>query len=113
MKGRASWQPQDGNKGYLNGFDRPEFTVDLSAESKPLDALSVRLDWRLRAKRCPTAVWAPLGNFSELALGASYRVTEKIAVGVEVRNLLNRKQEFLPGLPVEGINALGGVQVTF
>lgn len=108
LKGRASWQPQDGEKGYLNGFDRPEFTVDLSAESEPVDKLSVRLDYRLRAKR-----WIMPGNLSRLDFGASYRITEKVSVGVEVNNLLNRRECLLPDLPLEGLNAAAGVQLTF
>lgn len=108
LKGKASWQPQKGSKGVLNGFDRPEVTVDLSAESSPTDRLSLKLDYRLRAKR----LLLP-GNLSLLGFSADYRVTDRISVGVELDNLLNRHQEFLPGLPMEGFNALAGVQVVF
>ena len=108
LKGTASWQPQEGSKGILNGFDRPELTADLSAESSPTDRLSVRLDYRLRAKRQLLP-----GNASRLALSADYRITDRISAGVELNNLLNRHEEFLPGLPTEGFNAMGGVQVVF
>lgn len=108
LKGKATWQPQDGSTGFLNGFDRPEFTADLTAVSSPIDKLSLRLDYRLRAKRQLLP-----GNMSRLDLSADYRITEKISVGVELNNLLNRHEEFLPGLPLEGFNAMGGVQVVF
>ena len=108
IKGKAAWQPQDGSKGFLNGFDRPEFTADLSAESKPMDKLSLRLDYRLRAKR----LLLP-GNMSRLDFSADYNITEKISVGVGLYNLLNRHEEFLPGLPLEGFNASGGVGIVF
>ncbi|MDE7409710.1 MAG: hypothetical protein K2N09_06780 [Muribaculaceae bacterium] len=108
IKGKASWQPQDGSKGILNGFDRPEFTADVSAESSPIDKLSLRLDYRLRAKR-----WLLPGNMSRLDLSADYRVTDRISVGIELDNLLNRHEEFLPGLPMEGFNVMGGVQIVF
>lgn len=108
LHGNATWQPQDGEKGILNGFDRPEFTANLSAESKPIDKLSLRLDYMLRAKR----LLLP-GNMSRLDLSGEYRITDRISVGVELNNLLNRHEEFLPGLPLEGFNAMGGVQIVF
>ena len=108
LEGKAAWQPQKGSKGFLNGFDRPEFTADVSAVSSPIDKLSLRLDYHLRAKRQLLP-----GNMSRLDLSADYRITDKISVGVELNNLLNRHEEFLPGLPLEGFNAMGGVQVVF
>lgn len=108
LRGHATWQPQNGSKGFLNGFDRPEFTADLSAESNPIEKLSLRLDYRLRAKR----ELLP-GSSSRLDLSACYRITDKISVGVELNNLFNRHEEFLPGLALEGFNALAGVGVEF
>ncbi|MDE7345479.1 MAG: hypothetical protein K2N48_01925 [Muribaculaceae bacterium] len=108
LKGKGSWQPQKGSTGILNGFDRPEFTAVLSAESSPIDRLSLKLDYRLRAKR----LLLP-GNMSRLDLSADYRITDRISVGVELGNLMNRHEEFLPGLPMEGFNAMGGVQIVF
>ncbi|MDE6512493.1 MAG: hypothetical protein K2L00_10460 [Muribaculaceae bacterium] len=108
LKGKAAWQPQDGSKGILNGFDRPEVTADLSAESAPVERLSLKLDYKVRAKRQLLP-----GSLSLLGFSADYRVTDRISVGVELDNLLNRHQEFLPGLPMEGFNALAGVQVVF
>ena len=108
LKGTANWQPQDGEKGILNGFDRPEFTAKVTAESSPIDKLSLRLDYRLRAKRELLR-----GNVSRLGLSGDYRVTERISVGVELDNLLNRHEEFLPGLAMEGLNVMAGVQIIY
>lgn len=108
LKGRASWQPQDGKKGVLNGFDRPELTADIAAESRPMDALTLRLDYRLRAKR----ELLP-GNLSRLGLSADYRITDRISVGLELDNILNRHEEYLPGLALEGFNAMAGINIKF
>lgn len=108
LKGKASWQPQKGSRGVMNGFDRPVFTADLSAESSPVDKLSLKLNYRLRAKRQLLP-----GNISRLDISADYRLTEKISVGAELNNLLNRHEAFLPDLPTEGFNSLAGVQVVF
>ncbi len=116
LKGRATWQPQDGEKGYLNGFDRPEFTAEVTAESSPIDKLSLRLDYRLRAKRFAQELRVKSQesrNFSRLDLGGSYRVTERVAVGIQLNNLLNRHECLLPGVPLEGFNAAAGFQITF
>ncbi|MDE6741174.1 MAG: hypothetical protein K2J58_02460, partial [Muribaculaceae bacterium] len=108
LKGRLSGQPQNGSEGVLNGFDRPKLTADLSGESKPTDRLSLRLDYRLRAKR-----QFHLSRLSSLDLSAEYSVTDRISVGLELNNVLNCHQELLPGLAMEGFNAMGGVQIMF
>lgn len=108
VKGKGAWQPQDGSKGILNGFDRPKLTGELTVESRPTDRLSLRLDYRLRAKR-----QFGLARISRLGLSADYRIADRISIGVELDNLLNRHEELLPGLPLEGFNALGGVQIVF
>ncbi|MDE5870639.1 MAG: hypothetical protein K2H22_01655 [Muribaculaceae bacterium] len=108
LKAKASGQPQNDSKGILNGFDRPKLTADISAESSPVDNLSLKLDYRLRAKR-----QFHLGRLSRLDLSADYRITDRISVGLEVDNILNKHQEILPGLALEGLNVLGGVQVVF
>lgn len=108
LKCKGSWQPQHGNTGYLNGFDRPTFTVDASAESHPIEKLSLTLSYRLRARRELLK-----GNLSRLDLEAEYRLTDRLSAGVELRNLLNRHEEILPSLPLEGFNAAAGLQITF
>lgn len=108
IHGNATWQPQHGTVGVLNGFDRPRFTVDLSAESHPIEKLGLALSYRLRA--CRQLV---KGNISRLDLSADYSISDRISVGAEFNNLLNRHEEMLPGLALEGFNAAAGVQIIF
>ena len=108
VDGKIAWQPQEGSKGYLNGFDRPAFTADFSVKSRPMDRLSISLDYRLRAKR-----QLGLSRISRLDLSADYRITDKISVGAELDNLLNRHDEILPALPLEGLNAAAFFQIAF
>lgn len=108
LKGRLSGQPQKGSTGVLNGFDRPKLTADLSATSQPTDRLSIGLDYRLRAKRQYN-----LSRLSLLDLSADYRITDKISVGVELDNILNSYNLLFPGLPLEGFNAMGGINISF
>lgn len=108
LKGKGSWQPQHGNTGFLNGFDRPTFTLDIAAQSRPTDRLMIALDYNLRARRELLR-----GNVSRLDLSAEYRITDRLSAGAELRNLLNRHEEILPALPMEGFNAAAGLQITF
>lgn len=108
VKGRFNWQPQNGNAGYLNGFDRPEITAELSATSRPIDALMLKLDYNLRAKR-----YLVDGNISRLNLTADYRINEKLTIGAALENLLNRHEYIQPELPTEGFTAAGRIQMLF
>lgn len=108
IKGKMAWQPQHGNTGILNGFDRPAFTADISAESRPIDKLTIALDYGLRARRELVA-----GNISRLNLSADYRISDQLSVGAEFNNLFNRHEQLLPGLLSEGFNANAGVQIVF
>lgn len=108
VKGKANWQPQHGNSGILNGFDRAAITGTLTARSHPIDALDICLDYNLRAKRL-----TGLGLISRLNLGADYRINEKWSVGIGLNNLLNRHEYAMPYQPIEGFTAMGGVQILF
>lgn len=108
LHGKASWQPQNGNAGILNGFDRPEFTADITAKSQPIEKLSLALDYNLRARRELLK-----GNVSRLNFTADYRITDRFSVGAELNNLLNRHESILPGIELEGFNAAAGVQLLF
>lgn len=109
VKGNATWQPQHDNTGVLNGFDRPEFTANLSACSSPIEKLSVRLDYNLRARR-----YGANGDVHLLNLNADYRITDRISVGAELNNLLNRRHQLYGSdVEIEGFNFAVGAQLTF
>ncbi len=105
----GTWQPQHGNTGYLNGLDRAQLTFEASATSRPIDPLSLRLGYVLRAKR----YLLPEENFSRLDFSGSYLISDRTAVFAELRNILNRHQYLLPGLPLEGITVMAGFQISF
>lgn len=76
IAGKASWQPQHGRTGVLNGFDRPTYTAGLTAESRPIDRLKLALDYNLRACRELLK-----GNISRLNLTADFMVNDRLSVG--------------------------------
>lgn len=124
MEAEATYQPQDGKKGFFNGFDLPEATGRISARSNPWSSLKLGLDWNLRACRRPLRVSDYDGerslenrlmkNWSNLDFRASYDILKNLTVELEVNNLLNRlHQEWLPGLQAPGIRAHAGVIIQF
>ena len=127
ISAEGRYQPQDGEYGYFNGFDRPRWTLRAEAESNPWKRLKFKLglDWRgdraIYAKTytedyVPTSdrlVAYALPDLISLDFGASYGVTDRIAVWAQADNLLNRRNILLPGCPTPGISLSAGVSVGF
>lgn len=120
ISAEGNWQPQKPKNeiGYFNGYDLPEITGRASIWSNPWSRLELGLDFDLRARRgavysiygftdAPRSEYRrmKLDDWYNLSFHASYGITESMRVGVELNNLLNRRQEILPGLPVPGITA--------
>lgn len=108
LSGNASWQPQHGTTGVLNGFDRPELTAAVIADIRPIEKLNVGLGYNLRSHR-----ELYLNSLNLINLNADYRITDRISIGVELNNLLNSKDEILPAIGLEGFNFAVGAQLTF
>lgn len=123
----ARYQPQNGERGYFNGYDRPEWTVDAALESNPWSTLRLKLSYQLRALRDMPAVAVytdtfirqtvlqtyRLPNLSMLNFGASYGITDKINVWLQANNLLNLHTDYMAGLPEPGVRIIAGVGIRF
>lgn len=108
IEAEATYQPQEGKKGYFNGWDLPEATARIAVRSNPWEPLRLGLDWNLRACR------VDMRNWSSLDFRASYDILKNLRAELEVDNLLNRlHQEILPGLPSPGISARLGLVLQF
>ena len=92
----------------------------MSAKSNPWSSLKLGIDWNLRACRKPllwktgtgadtepSLVNMSMANMSELSFNASYDIIKNLTVSLDIRNLLNRRQEILPGLPTPGVTVMG------
>ena len=133
FKAQGSIQPQDGEKGYFNGYDRPKVTMNVDATVKPMDQLSLSAGFDYRAKRCiytraisdlPNGGVTPdkadgtlcsmnLPDMALLNLGASWDFSKSFTVWLQADNLLNRHDEMLPMLPAQGISVAAGLKVLF
>lgn len=131
----GSYQPQKGETGYWNGIDRPRWLLDASASFRPIDPLNITLQYTYRGVRnvythVTRTSGAPSGNVTgdaydggfkairlpdvtDLALRASYNITPAFSVTLQADNLLNHHIQLLPDVTSQGINIMGGVQLTF
>lgn len=134
ISGEATYQPQDGKKGYFNGYDRAKVTAAIKTSFKPIDPLRVNIGFDFRGGRnIYTRSLAPLGSdgviidgkgntslhslslpdLSMLSLSASWSFTPSFSVWLQADNILNRHQEALPMMPTQGIVALAGLKWLF
>lgn len=129
IEAKGTYQPQKGEQGYFNGYDRPKYTADITFESNPWSSLKLKAGYGFRGGRaCYTdgiyldvmqdkyvhvPVSCKLPNLSNLSFGASYGISDNFNVWVQGDNLLNRHDVTLPGLPQQGICLYAGCGITF
>lgn len=124
----ANYQPQDGNKGYFNGYDRPRQCLDFTVQSNPWSTLKIKGSFNYKGMRYiyTKASYKGALNLYEkvlegmylpdlltLNLGASYGINENFDVWVQADNILNRHTEILPSQPQQGIRAYAGLSLKF
>lgn len=112
----------DYDKAYYLWRDRARWVAGASVTVRPVDKLSVGLDYKLRAQRsCYNYSIASdlhdsdisLGNVSDLSFSASYAFTEAFSVFARGENLLNKRYDILPGVAAQGLKGLVGVSLKF
>lgn len=128
IEAKGNYQPQNGSKGYFNGYDRPRWTALISAETNLWKNLKLKLAYEYRGVRniytmanyagalvsmSEMLVGYRLPDITYLNFGASYSITRDFCLWLQADNLLNRKDELLPSLPQQGIRIAGGLSVIF
>lgn len=137
IKFEGAYTPQHDRTGVFNGLDRPRWTLDACAEVCPIKGLSIGLGYEYRGVRniyCidgaapaagnnssavdmikdePPIAARRLGDITNMYFNAAYEITQNIALSFRADNLLNRRVDLLPNLPLEGVTFLGGVQILF
>ena len=61
ISGEATYQPQDGKKGYFNGYDRAKVTAAIKTSFKPIDPLRVNIGFDFRGQEHLHAFACSLG----------------------------------------------------
>ncbi len=94
----------------------PSFSVDVRADVKVLENLSVSMDYIFKGGR--KTYFQGLGavsmnNINELNFGGSYQILDWISVNAHLNNVLSQKYEEFAGYTLQGFNAMGGVSLKF
>lgn len=132
IKGDAHYQPQKGETGYFNGYDRARWVIDATAELNPWHTFRFSVGYEYRGVR---NIYSRLENMTPgnvingkgkdrvtalrlpdltlLKAGVSYDITPAFGIRVDAQNLLNRHDVLLPGLPGEGLSITGGLRILF
>lgn len=128
---KGSLQPQKGETGYFNGYDRPKVTARLEASVKPVSPLKITAGFDYKGKRAiytraarslqSGTVDDRNGTLSSLALpdlyllnlSASWNFTPDFSIWLQGDNILNRHDVTLPMLPAQGLGIVAGLKVLF
>lgn len=138
LEAEGTYQPQDGEKGYFNGYDRPRWTASVAATVKPVEKLSLSLEYEYRGVRRIYTQAGRVGSaavpggipvikdpgdgpmpslrlpdLTLLGFRAGWQFTPKVGVFVQGANLLDRRDDVLPFAPMQGISVVGGVNLLF
>lgn len=133
VSAEGGYQPQEGKKGYFNGYDRAEVTADFKVSFRPVDRLSVGLNYNIRGKRrAYTTVsgiaidrltgarqeerrlcYLDLPDLNLLNLSLSWEFDKNFSIWFQGDNLLNRHVDYLPMQPTQGMVLTGGVKLLF
>lgn len=130
----GSYQPQNGDKGYADGPDRPRWLLLTQASLRPIKPLMLTLQYRYRGVRnayiptvrisdIPGAHFSSdefygyrafrLPDITDLSFRAAYDINKMFSVSLQADNILNRKVMYLPDVKTEGISIIGGVELRF
>ncbi len=126
LNASARLYPHSYSSGSPEAPDRARLTVNAQAKVKPTDALTIDLEYRLRAGREYYILYrlddntssvmrnsCPTGNISDLALGGTYTFTPTFSVFLRLENLLCRRTMILPNLYSRRLHGLAGISIRF
>ena len=130
VKGVGCYSPQNAEKGYFNGYDRPRWVIDANVEVRPWSTLKVSLGYQYRGvrnlydynlkqvgigHRPNIEIFAHrLSDMALLNLGASYALLDnRLTIWAQANNLLGSESSLSPVLPDEGFNFLVGAGFNF
>ncbi|MDR2040920.1 MAG: TonB-dependent receptor [Tannerella sp.] len=96
-------------------FGFPEVEINAGLTVRPLQPLTLALDYYLGANRC---TWlqgevVAMNSLNDLNLTASWNFNDTFGLYVKLNNLLSSRQELWYGYPMQGFNAMAGININF
>lgn len=107
---------QDLNKGYYLWRDRAKNVLSLSLQVTPIKPLDIVVGYELRKDRycnISTNELCEMGDAENVSIGANYQLKERLGLFGQIENLFNNEYLMPGNIPVQGINALVGVNYKF
>ncbi|MGM9759240.1 MAG: TonB-dependent receptor [Parabacteroides sp.] len=113
----ADWIGIDPNNNELShAWGKPEMEINAGVTVRPIRPLSIALDYYLASGRYTQIGGADevkMNNINELNLTAGYTFNDTFGVYAKLGNVLNQKYEVIYGYPMQGFNALVGINLNF
>lgn len=135
IEARGSYMPQNSSTGWTDGLDRARWELYAALRIKPLKPLAITLDYDYRGVRSLDLPWrrntsggnditiidgkrygdtqVRLPDLCMLGADATWSFSDKLSIGVRGGNLLNQRNDFLPCLPMQGIDIQGHLTFKF
>lgn len=134
ISAEGSYQPQDGKKGFFNGYDRARVTAAANVCVRPVKPLKIGAGFDFRGKRniYTTSFFLPLSSSSLVINGETTRLhsyelpdltllnlygswdfSKDFTLWLQADNILNRHDAVLPLQPSQGIVFMAGLKWLF
>lgn len=102
-------------------WGRPSFTAELNADVKPIDKLTLSVNYLYAGGRKGAYLSvlssvnpeSKMKDINELNFRGEYQVTDWLSVNARLNNILYQRYELYYGHPLQGFNILGGVSLKF
>lgn len=112
----SSGEDGDYDSGYYLWRDHAHMDMTLSASSRPIKPLALKVAYHLRTRRqkpLPGDANQNLGNIRDLDASASYDLTDRWTVSLRGENLMNHIYYLGPAIPSQGIRFMAGATYKF
>lgn len=112
----ASGMEDNFDEGYYLWRDHARMDLNVSADTRPIEPLCIRLAYHLRTRRAkplPGGFSQDLGDISDLDASVSYDLTDRWSVSLRGENLLNHIYYLGPAIPAQGIRGMIGASYKF
>jgi hypothetical protein len=117
--GNYGMEPED-----MKPYGRPAVDVNVDVVVKPLEPLTLTLGYYLGADRYTRLTRyndmsgfldenVKMKNLNDLNLTASWNINDTFGAYLKLNNLLFQKQELFYGHPLQGFNAMVGININF
>ena len=134
ISAEGSYQPQDGKKGFFNGYDRAKLTGTAKMYVRPVKPFKIGVSYDFRGKRdiytttylslltsattvidgkATTLHSKRLDDITLLNFSASWDFSDAFSIWVQADNVLNRHDDIMPMQLTQGVVIVGGFKWLF